>query len=587
MGLVAFRLYRLSHYPDYFWHNILFFKNMKFVIYARKSTESEDRQALSIQSQIIEMKEIAKRDHIQIVDILQESKTAKKPGRPIFNEMIKRFEKGKYDGILCWKIDRLARNPVDEGTIKWMLQNSTIKQIKTFDRDYNPEDNVVIASIEFSMASQYIRDLSRNVKRGQAEKIRRGEYPATPPIGYLLDYKTKKIFIDDERWQFVKDAFKLYATHEYSLPKLADKLFADGFRSRNGKKVWANQIYNILKNPIYYGWFRWKEQIYKGIHAPIVSKALFDEVQETFKPKQHIVERNIHNFLFRGHLICGECGLGITAELRNKKKYNKKYTYYRCTKSRGTDKCSQKYLREEELIKEIDKQLAKLKINEDILDLMIGASKAESRREWNDARGVQKKYQELLNSNKLRQDSLIEKFIDDAIPKDIYNKKLAELRNEEATLENNLSESKENFHNVYDVIERAATFTQNAKKIFSEGDPETKKEVLSIISSDITIKDRKIVSFRLAQPFNWIVESAKIEQGGIGSIRTRDFALLETEKATSGVALSRMHGIEESNLCQRFWRPPYYHYTNPACHATRGISNFKFQISNQILMTKF
>lgn len=516
---------------------------MKFVIYARKSTESEDRQALSIQSQIIEMKEIAKREHLEIVDILEESKTAKKPGRPIFNEMIKRFEKGTYDGILCWKIDRLARNPVDEGIIKWYLQNGTIKQIKTFDRDYNPEDNIVIASIEFSMANQYIRDLSKNVKRGQAEKIRRGEYPATPPLGYLLDYKTKKIFIDDERWQFVKDAFRLYASGGYSLPKLADKLYTDGFRSRNGKKVYANQIYNTLKNPIYYGWFRWNDQIHKGIHAPIVSKALFDEVQEVFKPKQHIVQRNIHKFIFREHLICGECGLGITAEIRKKKKYNKEYTYYRCTKSRGTDKCSQKYLREEELINEIDKQLAKLNINEDILDLMVSAAKAESRQEWNNARSIQKKYQELLNSNKVRQDSLVEKFIDDAIPKEIYNKKLAELRNEEATLENNLQESKDNFHNVYEVIEHAATFTQNAKKIFAQGDPETKKEVVSIISSNITIKDRKIVNFRLAQPFNWIAESAKIEQGQNGRIRTRDFALFETEKAISAMALPRMHGM--------------------------------------------
>lgn len=515
---------------------------MRFVIYARKSTESEDRQALSIQSQIIEMQEVAKRENIQIVDILQESKTAKKPGRPIFNAMIEKFKTGKYDGVLCWKIDRLARNPVDEGIIKWLLQNNTIKQIKTFDRDYNPDDNIMMASIEFSMANQYIRDLSKNVKRGQAEKIRRGEYPATPPLGYLLDYKTKKIFIDEERWQFVKDAFRLYASGDYSLPKLSKKLYRDGFRSRNGKKVYGGALYNILKNPIYYGWFRWNDQVYRGIHAPIVSKALFDEVQEAFKPKQHIVERNIHNFLFRGHLICGECGLSITAENRVKKKYNKTYTYYRCTKSKGTDKCSQRYLREEELINEIDKQLAKLEIDEDILDLMVGATKTESRNEWNNARSIQKKYQMLLDSNKIRQDSLIEKFIDNAIPKDIYNKKLAELCNEEATLENNLKESKDNFHNVYEVIERAAIFTRNAKKIFAQGDPETKKEVVSIISSDITIKDREIVDFRLAQPFNWIVENAKAGQTAKNHLRTNLLAQTK-EKAAQGATISFMHGM--------------------------------------------
>lgn len=531
---------------------------MRFVIYARKSTESEDRQALSIQSQIFEMKEVAKKENLKIVDILQESKSAKQPGRPIFNAMIEKFKNGKYDAVLCWKIDRLARNSLDAGMVQWLLEKETIKQIKTFERDYNPSDNVVMASIEFSMANQYVRDLSKNVKRGQAEKIRRGEYPATPPLGYLLDYKTKKIYIDEDRWQYVKEAFRLYATREYSLPKLSKKLHRAGFRSRNNKKVHGSTVYNILKNPIYYGWFRWNDQIYRGNHAPIVSKALFDEVQEAFKPKQHIVERNIHNFVFRGHLICGECGLSVTAENRVKKKYNKTYTYYRCTKSRGVDKCSQKYLREEDLEKEIDKQLAKLKVDEDILDLMVDAAKSESRHEWNNARSIQKKYQMLLDNNKFRQDSLIEKFIDNAIPQEIYNKKLAELRNEEATLEDDLRNSKDNFHNVFDIIERAAIFTRNAKKIFAKGNPETKKEVVSIMTSDITIKDKQITRFRLAEPFNWIVESAKHSMLPNTSIRTRNFALSETKTAPSRETVSIMHGWKELNPRQSFWRAPFY-----------------------------
>jgi site-specific DNA recombinase len=116
---------------------------MKYVIYARKSTESEDRQTLSIQSQTIEMQEIAKRENLNVVKIFQESKSAKAPGRPVFAEMIEFIRKGKAEGILCWKIDRLARNPMDEGLIKWLLQKETVKQIKTFERDYNPEDNVV------------------------------------------------------------------------------------------------------------------------------------------------------------------------------------------------------------------------------------------------------------------------------------------------------------------------------------------------------------------------------------------------------------------------------------------------------------
>ena len=525
---------------------------MKFVIYARKSTESEDRQALSIQSQIFEMKEVAKRENLKIVDILQESKSAKQPGRPIFNQMIEKFKAGKYDGVLCWKIDRLARNSLDAGTVQWLLESKTIKQIKTFERDYNPEDNVVMASIEFSMANQYVRDLSKNVKRGQAEKIRRGEYPATPPVGYLMNYKTKKIYIDKKRWQYVKDAFKLYATGKYSLPTLSDTLYADGFRSRNGKRVYGGGIYNMLKNPIYYGYFRWNDQVYRGAHAPIISKQLFDKVEEVFNPRQHIVGRHVHNFPFRGHLTCGECGLKITAETQ------KGHIYYHCTKSKGAGKCSQKYLREEDLIIEINRHLKKLKFDENAIDVMIEGARANSREEWESARDIEKKNKMLLDNNKTRQDSLIEKFIDNAIPQEIYNKKLAELRNEEATLTEILKSSSDNFCNVFEKIEQASMFIKNANKLFINGDLETKKEIVSIISSNISIKDKKIRSFTLAEPFSWVIESAKIETAQKDTLRTLNIALFETKTAPSRETVSVMHGWKELNPRQSFWRAPFY-----------------------------
>ncbi len=529
---------------------------MKYVIYARKSTESEDRQALSIQSQIFEMKEVAKREHLKIVEVLEESKSAKQPGRPIFNDMIKKFKSGKYEGILCWKIDRLARNSLDAGMVQWLLEKGTIKQIKTFERDYNPSDNVVMASIEFSMANQYVRDLSKNVKRGQAEKIRRGEYPATPPVGYLIDYKTKKIYIDEDKWHHIKKAFQLYATGNYSIPKLAEKLSKEGFRSRNGRPVHGSGIYQVLNNPIYYGWFRWNDQIYKGIHAPMISKDLFDAVQEVFHPRKHTVERNVHNFVFRGHLVCGECGLKITAETQ------KGHVYYHCTKSKGVDKCSQKYLREEDLITEIDSRLAKLKIDEDVLDLMIEASRELSKHEWNDIREIEKKHQALLDNNKFRQDSLIEKYISNVIPDEHYNRKLAELRNEEADIEDNLRSTKENFHNVFEKIELAARFAKFAKKIFGRGDLEIKKEVVAILTSNIIIKDKQIKEFRLAEPFASVMKDVEITKGkgnGKSSIELGSFALSKTKTAPKREAVSLMHGVRESNPRQKFWRLSFCH----------------------------
>jgi DNA invertase Pin-like site-specific DNA recombinase len=176
----------------------------KYFLYARKSSESEDRQVASIESQISELTKTAKENNFEIVEILSESQSAKAPGRPIFAKMIERIYKGEAQGIICWKLDRLARNPVDGGNISWMLQRGIIQHIQTHERDYYPTDNVLMMSVEFSMANQFILDLSQNTKRGLRTKAEKGWYPGPAPTGYLNSLSKrrgeKKIIKDPKRF---------------------------------------------------------------------------------------------------------------------------------------------------------------------------------------------------------------------------------------------------------------------------------------------------------------------------------------------------------------------------------------------------
>jgi len=120
---------------------------LRYFIYCRKSSEAEDRQVLSIDSQISELKNLAEKLHLSVIDIFTESQSAKSPGRPVFNNVLKKINQGKAEGIICWKLDRLARNPIDGGQIIWMLQKGIIKHIQTFDRGYYPEDNVLLMNV--------------------------------------------------------------------------------------------------------------------------------------------------------------------------------------------------------------------------------------------------------------------------------------------------------------------------------------------------------------------------------------------------------------------------------------------------------
>ena len=204
------------------------------ILYCRKSSEDSNRQVASIDSQKTNLAELAKRDNLAVSKTFTESMSAKQPGRPEFEKMIKLIEQHPGSVILVWKLDRLARNPVDEGKIKWLLQKSIISKIITPERIYSPEDNVLISAVEFGMANQYIRDLSTNVKRGNKTKLEKGELPGPAPFGYVNNIATKKIEIDPIRATQVKQIFELYATGGYSLKDVNNILYEKGLRTKGG-----------------------------------------------------------------------------------------------------------------------------------------------------------------------------------------------------------------------------------------------------------------------------------------------------------------------------------------------------------------
>src|SRR3972149_4357474 len=146
----------------------------KYFIYCRKSSEAEDRQVLSIESQVNELKTLTERLGLSVAETLTESRSAKEPGRPVFNEMIKRVYRGEAAGIICWKLDRLARNPVDGGSIIWAIKQHGIKVMTPAQSYAREDDNIILMYIEFGMAQKYVDDLSKNVKRGLKTKIENG-----------------------------------------------------------------------------------------------------------------------------------------------------------------------------------------------------------------------------------------------------------------------------------------------------------------------------------------------------------------------------------------------------------------------------
>lgn len=274
---------------------------IKYIAYCRKSTDEPDKQVLSIDAQIEELKEYAAKEKLDILCFLTEAKTAKQPGREKFEQMLKLIEKGEANGILSWNPDRLARNSIDGGKIIYLLDRGKLVSLKfpSFWFENTPQGRFML-NIAFGEAKYFVDNLSVNVKRGIRQKLRNGVYPNKAPIGYLNEPRKRTIEVDPKTAPIVKKAFKLFSSGNYSFSDIQKFFFEKNLKGKTRKPLHLDKIRMMLRNPFYYGVIKFTGEIYQGSHKPLISKSLFDKCQEFTKKKAKLQDNNKNDFAFLG-----------------------------------------------------------------------------------------------------------------------------------------------------------------------------------------------------------------------------------------------------------------------------------------------
>ncbi len=335
---------------------------VSYCLYARKSTESEEQQVLSIDSQIKEMLEIAERDHLEVIEIKKESHSAKEAGqRPVFNEIIEEIKNRKFNAILTWAPDRISRNAGDLGRIVDLMDAGILQEIRTYGQKFtNSPNEKFLLMILGSQAKLENDNKVVNVKRGLRARCEMGLWPCTAPTGYLNSNDKDKsclVEIDTHRAPVIKKMFEKVAYEKYSGRRLHTWLKDEiKFRTKSGKPFTISNIYLTLRNHFYYGTFEYPKgggQWYVGKHTPIITKELFDKVQEQIV--SHSMPDEHKEFAFTKLMTCGLCGSGISADEKFKKQQNgniHRYVYYGCSKFNDKN-CKSGYLREENLIEQL------------------------------------------------------------------------------------------------------------------------------------------------------------------------------------------------------------------------------------------
>ena len=481
---------------------------MRYILYARKSTEEDDRQVLSIEAQLVELQEYAAKEKLEIVASFQEAKTAKEPGRMKFAEMLSLIERGKADGIISWHPDRLARNSVDGGKIIHFVDRGLIRSLKfpCFWFEPTPQ-GLFMLNIAFGQSKYFVDNLRENVKRGLRQKIRNGIWPGWAPVGYLNNPKTRGIDVDREKAPKVKKLFEMYATGAYTLHSLANWCKKHDLRGNLGKEIALSNVQSILQNIFYIGLMKYGGEIHEGQHEPLISKKLFDSCQEVMskRGKFHHVRKN--DFAFLGLMKCASCGCSITAEKQ------KGHHYYRCTRKKGL--CQEKhYLREEALTEQIASYLQKVSLSSQDTEKVLAALDSEQDKAREDAQSEVSVIKEQLAQVEAKLQKLLDIYLADALSTEEYAAKKQSLLSQKITLNEKITDFETKGLSWLEPAREFVKSLNQAANLLSSHNPTAMTTFLKNIGSNHILRNREFV-FTPKIQYKLVAEQSEANQNSL------------------------------------------------------------------------
>ncbi len=355
----------------------------KCFVYLRRSQDREDRQQLSLGKQDTQVKQIIERNNFKAVYLPAEERSAKRPGRPIFNDMMTKIENGEINHIAVWALSRLSRNPIDGGRVIYALDNGKLVAIHTPTRTYRntPDDKMVLA-IELALAKKTNDDLSVQVKEGFEAKRTHGQYPGPAPIGYIntiVRPGERNIVPDPEKADKVRDCFEFASMGIYTLNDVWNHAWDIGLRSRTGRRLGRQTVAEILQRRTYMGLFKYGgQEWHKGTYEPLIATDLFEKVQiamgwkqpETNEPPVDKRPNATHGryYPYKDLLLCQTCKFSVTAYTKAKtlKKTGEEvdYEYHTCTKKNQDIDCHEPQVSTKALVKEIQLRMSEYGLTE-------------------------------------------------------------------------------------------------------------------------------------------------------------------------------------------------------------------------------
>jgi len=251
----------------------------------------------------------------------------------------------------------------------------------------------------------------------------------------------------------------------------------------------------MLRNPFYYGVMIYKGERFEASHPPLISKKLYDSVQAVIAQKTRVIKKTVDRFNFTGLMKCGECGASITAELK------KGHIYYRCTKK--ITACTQKYLREEALLEQINNAILKVFIDNETKDKIINCCEELTQKEGKASSSLLSQLQDKLKYFDSQIERLIDLYVAKEITQEEYQRKKAKLLNEKKDLQERLGEIEKSGGGWLEPAKEFVTICNRAGSVAWQGNPSAKRDFLKILGSNLVLKDRNLL-FSTKKPYSLV-----------------------------------------------------------------------------------
>lgn len=532
----------------------------RYVIYARKSSESEEKQIRSLGDQVIECEKLAQNKSLNLLKSpfspVEEKQSAKEPDiRPKFRKMLEDIKKGKYEGIIAWHPDRLARNMKDAGEIIDLIDKQIIKDLQfvsfTFE---NSTAGKMLLGISFVLSKQYSDKLSDDIRRGTRRSVEEGKYLSKAKHGYYRD-RNQMLRPDGNNYVLLKNAWQLRLEGKIQ-EEIANYLNKEGYKRSEGVgdikhkqfKMTNKVLSDIFRDSFYTGVLRYGEG--KGIvvdlnekynFVPMISVEdffkinRFSDIKKAFQARQRSIKRNVKADFLRKLVFCSHCGKPMSAGITIKHGKSKVTNYFnfRC----DTKGCKIKLPNGEKV-----NQNVRARVILDFVYQFLEQNKFSHRKAYNhylkEMKVVSEKQKKEFESRRisLQQSAKqleerigkIKDYVLDASDNEIKNTFNDDLKDKNKELKAILEEADkikqiklqgnkailvysdfvELFNNLPDILRKTKAI-------------EAKDQIIRKIFSNFSLKDKKVASFRLNQPFEDFFKKGFIVSGGLGGNWTR------------------------------------------------------------------